>query len=292
MNPKIDYIKKEIAAGRFQIGALIKSAGPSALWVPVIELPSHVDRLSRRVSLIMREQRVVDYLPCVSTDLQQLAVLYVLPQQPDVLSGASAKTKGVDLLSGLRKLADQELADASSRVSAVLKAFKAGKGPSINEISQEIEHAQNPDMAEQMLRQARLPEMSVELAEATLAVGGFAEHVPQEVLISSQTIVEFVPTRGVDEKDGKVRGEVLSWKDAPEFISATEEATFCLDTSDDMRAIKALEMAQLHHRTVKCEVQVERKLASGRSMLTITCILNIKELAQPSEDFQQLLFGE
>ncbi len=292
MNPRIDYVKKEIAAGRCQVGALVKGAVPDGLWIPVIELPSHIDRLSRRVNFIMREQRVVDYLPCVSADLQQLAVLYVLPQQPDVLSGSSAKAKGADLLSGLRKLADQELVDASNRVSAVLKAFKAGESPSVEEISQEIEHAQNPDMAEQMLRQARLPEMSVELAEATLAVGGFAEHVPQEVLVANLTIVEFVPTRGVDEKDGKVRGEILAWKDAPEFVSAAEEATFCLNTADDMRAIKALEMAQLHHRTVRCEVQIERKLASGRSMLTITCILNIKELVQPSEDVQQLLFGE
>lgn len=292
MNPKIDYVKKEIAAGRFQIGALVKGASPSALWVPVIDLPSHIDRLSRRVSLIMREQRVVDYLPCVSADLQQLAVLYVLPQQPDVLSRASAKAKGADLLSGLRKLADQELVDASKRVSNVLEAFKAGRGPSINEISQELERAQNPDMAEQMLRQGRSPEMSMETQEAVIAIGGFAEHVPQEVLVSDQTIVEFVPTRGVDEKDGKVRGEIFAWKDAPGFVLGAEEATFCLNTSDDMRAIKALEMAQLHHRTVRCEVQVERKLASGRSMLTITGILNIKELVQPSEDFQQLLFGE
>lgn len=292
MNPKFDYLKKEIAAGRCQVGALVTGTVPNTPWVPVVEIPALVNRLSRRVDFIMREQRVVDYLPCVSSDLQRLAVLYVLPQQTDLVSGATTRNKGADLLAGLRKLADKELVDANIRVGAVLDAFKAGDGPSIDEIQQELQRALNPDMAEQMLRQSRSPSMSMELTNDTLAVGGFAKHVPLEVLVSNRAIVDFVPTRGVDEKDGKVRGEILAWKDAPEFVSAAEEATFCLHTSDDMRAVKTLEMAQLHHRTVRCEVQVERKLVSGRSMFTITCILNTKELAQPSDDVQQLLFPE
>lgn len=292
MKTKLDYLKKEIAAGRYVVGALVKDPCLERKWIPVNELPQHISHLCKRVNKIMHQQDSVDFVTCVSSDLQQVAVLFALPQQADGISSIAANSRvSGNLLDGLRSMVDEQLQDAAKQVQAVIKEFRDGKSPSVERIAATLDEAINPDLAEEMMRQTRMNQATIETGSGNIELGGQKDHVPETVVTSQLISVDFVPTRGVDEKDSKVRAEVVSWSSAPDCLPMSDEATFSLETCNDMQAVKALEVAQLHHKVVKCEVRVGRKIASSRFSLTITKILNLNELAEPSESVQQLLFG-
>ena len=292
MQTNLDYVKKEIAAGRYLLGASVKGPKGSRSWTPIGELPSQIALLSKRVDRIMRQQRSVDFLTCISSDFQQMGVLYVLPQQTDGVAVVSAKSKGSgNLLNGLRALVDEQLVDAARKVQSVISEFRSAKHPSVEQVSEELNSAINPAIAEQMLQQVRMDPADMKLTDDLIELGGQKDHIPEAVMASGLTIVEFIPTRGIDEKKSTARVEVVEWSDAPAFLTQTAEASFFLETCNDMQAVKALEAAQLHHKTVKCEVRAGRNVSSGRTSLTITRVLNLDELARPVESVQQLLFG-
>ena len=54
MQTNLDYVKKEIAAGRYLLGASVKGPKGSRSWTPIGELPSQIALLSKRVDRIMR----------------------------------------------------------------------------------------------------------------------------------------------------------------------------------------------------------------------------------------------
>lgn len=292
MQTNLDYVKKEIAAGRYVLGASVKGPAGSRAWTPIGELPGQIALLSKRVDRIMRQQRSVDFLTCISSDFQQMGVLYVLPQQSDGVAAVSAKSKGSgNLLNGLRALVDEQLVDAARKVQAVINEFRSAKHPSIEQVSDELQSAINPAIAEQMLQQVRMDPAAIKLTVDQIELGGQKDHIPESVVASGLTIVEFIPTRGIDEKKSTARVEIVGWANAPVFLTRLDEASFFLETCNDMQAVKALEAAQLHHKAVKCEVRAERNVSSGRTSLTITRVLNLDELAKHTESVQQLLFG-
>ena len=57
-----------------------------------------------------------------------------------------------------------------------------------------------------------------------------------------------------------------------------------------MQAIKVLELAQLNHRTVRCEVRVSKNVQTDKTLLTITKLLNVEDLVDSIKEVQRQLF--
>ncbi len=291
MKTRADYINAEIKAGRFRVGAVVTGTQSTRTWIPMPELSRHIDSVVKRVDRLMNQQLHVDYVTCISGDLQQLAVLYVLPQQGDGLSMEAARGKDQNLLGGLMRLVDAELLGTARSITDFLNEFKSGRMPDIEEVRSVIDQTPNPMLGEQLIRQCSCPLVEMETSKGSFQIGGFAGHVPESLFAEAKATVEFVPTRGIDERDSKVRGEIERWTNLPEWLTPPADASFSIETGDNMRVIKALEFAQLHHKTVRAEVTVAERLRTGRPVLGISKLLNLEELAAASDSVQKLLFG-
>ena len=292
MKTRADYINAEIKAGRYRVGAVVTGTPSPRTWIPITELSVHVGSVVKRVDRLMNQQRHVDFVTCISGDLQQVAVLYVLPQQGDGLSMEAARGKDQNLLDGLTRLVGAELLGTARSITDLLEDCRNGRMPDIEEVRSVIDQTQNPMLGEQIIRQCSGPLVEMETSNGPFQIGGFAGHVPEALFAEGKATVEFVPTRGIDERDSKVRGEIQRWTDLPEWLTPPADASFSIETGDNMRVIKALEFAQLHHKTVKAEVIVAERLRTGRPVLGISRLLNLEDLATASDSVQQILFGD
>ena len=129
----------------------------------------------------------------------------------------------------------------------------------------------------------------IELAAGKIRIGGARDEVPERLFDAHDSIVEFIPTRGVDERDVKARGNV-SFVSGSTSILKGEECSFSLQTKNNMQAIKVLELAQLNHRTVKCEVRISKNVQNDKTIYSITNLLNVNDLIDSIKDVQLPLF--
>ena len=85
MRTKLDYVKKQIDAGLFEVGAVIDVALNKRSWVPFMEHQKNIASLAERVDGIMDQQKIVEYMVCISGDFRQIGVLVTLPQTRDLV---------------------------------------------------------------------------------------------------------------------------------------------------------------------------------------------------------------
>lgn len=122
-----------------------------------------------------------------------------------------------------------------------------------------------------------------------MRIGGSRDEVPQRIFEAHDSIIEFIPARGVDERDVKARGTV-SFVNGSTSIAKGDECSFSLQTKNDLQAIKVLELAQLNHRTVKCEVRVSKNVQNNRTTYSITQLLNVDDLIESNKDCPIITF--
>ena len=289
MRTKLDYVKKQIDAGLFEVGAVIDVAFNKRSWVPFVDHQKNIASLAERVDRIMDQQELVGYMVCISGDFRQIGVLYTLPQAGDLLRTGGVKRNGSDELKALATQVGKQLLDAGRTVKGVLSAFTSGKDQSIQAVGSKLHSAENPNVAKELLRQTRGSTAVIELAAGKIRIGGARDEVPERLFEAHDSIIEFIPTRGVDERDVKARGNVSSVSGS-NSIAMGEECSFSLQTKNDMQAIKVLELAQLNHRTVKCEVRISKSIQNDRTIYSITQLLNVNDLIDSIKDVQLPLF--